>query len=108
IGKNENEHKDPQENGDENDMVFSDNESSVESSDDRNDSEAEDDVEIGIRQKVDGRKMEDDEESRFSGRSRVCETPEEETTKKEEKSATDVDKTPREDACGDKKNKTGK
>ncbi|GJS09127.1 zinc finger, CCHC-type containing protein [Tanacetum coccineum] len=97
IGKNENELKDPQENGDENDMVISDSESSVKSSDDDDgtDSEAEDEVEIGIRLEDGDRKIEDDEDSRFSGRSRVCETPEVETTKKEEKSAADVDNTPR-------------
>nr|GFC04595.1 hypothetical protein [Tanacetum cinerariifolium] len=88
-------------------MVISNNESSVESIDDGNNSKAKDDIEIGIRQEVDGdRKMEDDDESRFSGRSRVYETPEEERIKKEEKPVADVDKTPREDACGYKKNKT--
>ncbi|GKG01849.1 hypothetical protein Tco_0306554, partial [Tanacetum coccineum] len=77
-------------------MVISDSESSVKSSDDDDgtDSEAEDDVEIGIRLEDGDRKIEDDEDSRFSGRSRVCETPEVETTKKEEKSAADVDNTP--------------
>ncbi|GJV40051.1 putative RNA-directed DNA polymerase [Tanacetum coccineum] len=80
IGKIENDHKDPHVN----DMIISDSESSVESSDDddETDSEAEDEVEIGIRLEDGDRKMEDDER-------------------------TDVDNTPREDVCGDKKNKTG-
>ncbi|GKG22834.1 hypothetical protein Tco_0388137, partial [Tanacetum coccineum] len=81
-------------------MVISDSESNVESSDDGIDSEDErdeagDGVGNGIRPQVDGgRKTEEDEESRFSGMSRVCETHEEEITKKE-KLAVDVEKSPR-------------
>ncbi|GKD02426.1 transposon TX1, partial [Tanacetum coccineum] len=111
MDKNKIEHKETHEKGDDNDMVISNSESRAESSDDGIDSEderdeADDVVGNGIRPQVDGgQKMEEDEESRFSGMSRVCETHEEEITKKEEKSAVDVDKSPREDACWDKKNK---
>ncbi|GKC15772.1 hypothetical protein Tco_1012554 [Tanacetum coccineum] len=73
VDKNKTEHKETNENGDENDMVISDSESNVESSDDGIDSEDErdeagDGVGNGIRPQVDGgRKTEEDEESRFSG-----------------------------------------
>ncbi|GJX06282.1 putative ribonuclease H protein [Tanacetum coccineum] len=103
-----------EEKGDENDMAISDNESCDESSEEGTESEEEgnevkDDVGLELRADDDGgRKMEKDEESRFSGMSRVCETPEVEITKKEKKSAksaVDVDKTPREETCGEKENK---
>ncbi|GJY51605.1 transposon TX1 [Tanacetum coccineum] len=103
-----------EEKGDENDMAISDNESCDESSEEGTESEEEgnevkDDVGLEVRAEDDGGwKMEKDEESRFSGMSRVCETPEVEIIKKEEKSAkseVDVDKTPREETCGGKENK---
>ncbi|GKD97749.1 hypothetical protein Tco_1381646 [Tanacetum coccineum] len=103
-----------EEKGNENDMAILDNESCDESSEEGTESEEEgnevkDYVGLELRAEDDGgRKMEKDEESRFSGISRVCETPEVEITKKEEKSAklaVDVDKTPREETCGEKENK---
>ncbi|GJV85484.1 RNA-directed DNA polymerase, eukaryota [Tanacetum coccineum] len=74
-----------------------------------NRNEVNDDVGLELRSNDDVcPKMEEYEESRFSGMSRVCETLRVEITKKEEKSAksaVDVDKTPREEACGKKENK---
>ncbi|PWA43798.1 Transposon TX1 [Artemisia annua] len=102
--ENEKDAEQHHEKGGDNDMVISDSETSDDTSEEGSESEGEeneDERDTGNDFRPEdggGRKMEEGEESRFSGTSKVCETPENEIVKKEKKAAVEFDKAPGEDA----------